>query len=266
MWPGGFTLIELLVVIAIIALLAAMLLPVLSRAKERALRTVCASNQRQIYVYLGIYTGDNSGRLPDWKDVTPNVTFDLNSVPTAVVGSVVVTPNSAGPSPMGYFNGQFKRPPNFICPSGPYVNSPYQKEHVTFGSKLFQSGYAFTFPSSQPSYLPRTNMNWTMTSPEPEPVQVAFGVWVKPRKESVAERVLVADITSSRYPDRNRADNFYTGWLHPADADSTAFYDRTAHLRGSMPNGGNLLMLDGHVEWRKFKFMNPRSSAACYWW
>jgi len=262
----GFTLIELLVVIAIVAVLAAMLLPALSSARERTRRTVCASNERQIYLYLGIYSGDNHGRLPDWKDVTPNVTFDINSVPTAVVGSVVVIPNPAGPSPRDYFNGQFKRPSNFICPSGPYVNSPYQNEHVTFGSRLFQSGYAFTFPSSQVSYLPRTNMNWTMTPPDPEPVQIAYGVWVTPRRESPSERVLVADITSSRYGDRNRADNFYTGWFHPADADSTVFYDRTAHLRGNLPSGGNLVMLDGHVEWRKFKFMNVRSSLICYWW
>lgn len=61
---GGFTLIELLVVIAIIAILAAILFPVFSRAREKAREANCMSNEKQIGLAIHMYAADNDDMMP----------------------------------------------------------------------------------------------------------------------------------------------------------------------------------------------------------
>jgi len=115
----AFTLIELLVVIAIIAILASLLLPVLSRAKQKAQTINCASNLKQIGLGMRIFADENQDRCPESGGTIPWNLLDPNSIsnswmqqvyPYLQSTNVYRCPGNAqlsvkAHSPFNYFNG-----------------------------------------------------------------------------------------------------------------------------------------------------------------
>ena len=168
---NGFTLIELLVVISIIALLIAILLPALARAKELANRVVCASNVRSLVQSMVIYAQSNKGVFPETPGL-PHAAF--RNFPTGING-VNVVPKISQQSTIQYYympsdtgtnaaaaplecmwllvlNGQMT-PKSFICPSDPLTQLPseqYGSAANTGGAVAFLD-FGFMSPTAQQS-------------------------------------------------------------------------------------------------------------------
>jgi prepilin-type N-terminal cleavage/methylation domain-containing protein len=158
----AFTLIELLVVIAIIAILAAMLLPALARAKLKAKRTQCVNNLRQMYIGCTMYAGDSNDEYPSWGGNALNTraknVIDLsNYIRWVVFGGPV--DGGRVPQDAGKANAQGAQFEN--------LGYLYPAKYIGDGRLLFDPSYPGTFPApalsgesySAQGYLSYGNIN-----------------------------------------------------------------------------------------------------------
>ena len=164
---GGFTLIELLVVIAIIAILAAMLLPALSRAKDQARRARCASNLRQLGIASTVYAMDNQEQV--LHALSDSVQVALTPVTRAQSKTLGLLISSNSPSV-------------WACPSLPdlpfydnYNNyDQWAIGYQYFGGIATWNNPAGTFPSRSPVKLSTSQPHWVLAA---DMVMKINGAW-----------------------------------------------------------------------------------------
>ena len=161
----GFTLIEVLVVIAIITILAALILPILSRAKASARQVQCLSNQRNLHVAFVSYVEDHEGIMPqesyepfgetvinNWGQVLgtllPNGHRDSEGVWYNALAAYLSTPPASYYAAPSRRRGFYDRGNIMQCPSARFPPEAYQLNHqfalfsLAMNSQLIQLGLA----------------------------------------------------------------------------------------------------------------------------
>ena len=228
----GFTLIELLVVIAIIAILAAMLLPALAKAKEKGIRTQCLSNLHQVGIGVIMYAGDWSDKV--FSPFQGNIVVGLDGalLPTLRTYGMIIKTNASEQNNI------------WSCPTRNFL--PRIEPGTTATIAI---GYAYY--GGLTSWV---NPGGTIANP-PSPVKLTQA---KPNWCLAAEAncKFLTSIAGAA-----------PGW--GADGYVPGKPQRVPHpaAKGKHPAGGNILFTDGSARWIKFQnmyFMHSWDPANCH--
>ena len=268
----AFTLIELLVVIAIIAILAALLLPAMAKAKNQAIHTQCANNEKQQIVALTMYAGDNRDYLPDGTG--GNWAWDMDAALANIVigyGTTPLTWYDPGTAPMFGPVDWFGTVPYGNVPGGTtcewcFQDAPYPDPTIQPGAGFRVIGYAQTFVGTAMYtgfFATNTNLKLGATSTPGFDGTAEESVPVG----AVSKRPLAACATLNNTGDLDvYASELTYNWVSVDGGykfNGVTKGNNSGHLEGrSVPVGGNMGMLDGHVEWRPFKQMINRTSSS----
>ncbi|AQQ71116.1 putative major pilin subunit [Limihaloglobus sulfuriphilus] len=237
----GFTLIELLVVISIIALLMAIMMPALSKAREQAIKTTCMSYFKQIGLSQGLYAAEFQSWLPRAKTVPELEKYGYNNEK----GGVVAWLNVMLKEPFEYVRDSYGIEDKFwFCPGLQRHERPFYKDRIS-GMKNGRITYSQGNGTWPPMYW-SLGVSYLIKADTRVPQNFLYKseTALSPLKDS-SDKILAADLTliSEKNPDRR----------HPMP-----FASLIAH-RSNDPDrpvkGASRLHSDGSVKWVDYKEM-----------